>query len=56
MPWMTRKMIIWSSEPDSPHATEAPVNSTRAVRKVRRVPNRSPIHPDDGTATARLSR
>ena len=45
MPWMTRKMTSWVSEPDRPHSAEAPVNSTRASRKVRRVPNRSPIHP-----------
>ena len=56
MPWISRKMTSWVSEPDRPHSAEDPVNSTRAVRKVRRVPNRSPIHPDDGTATARLSR
>ena len=55
-PWMTRKMTSWVSEPDRPHSTDAPVNNTRAIRKVRRVPNRSPIQPDDGTTTARLSR
>ena len=55
-PWMTRKMTSWVSEPDRPHSAEAPVNSTRASRKVRRVPNRSPIQPDDGMTTARVSR
>ena len=38
------------------HRAEAAVNRTSAARKVRRVPYQSPIHPDDGTTTARASR
>ena len=56
MPWMTRKITSWGSEPDRPHSAEAPVNRARASRKVRRVPNRSPIQPDDGIIRARVSR
>ena len=55
MPWTTRKITSRGSEPDSPHSAEAPVNRASAVRKVRRVPNRSPIQPDDGIIMARVS-
>ena len=54
-PWMTRKMTSRGSEPDSPHSAEAPVNRARASRKMRRVPNRSPIHPDSGIIKASVS-
>ena len=44
------------SEVDSPQRAELTVNTTRANRNVRFVPNRSPIQPDAGIHTARLSR
>ena len=38
-----------------PQSAEASVKMPRAARKVRLVPRRSPIHPDAGISTARLS-
>ena len=38
----------------SPHSTDARVNSTMASSKVRLLPNRSAIQPEEGTNTARL--
>jgi hypothetical protein len=55
-PCRTRNRTSSVSEWDCPHSADATVNRVRATRKVRRVPNRSPIQPDDGTNTARLSR
>ena len=55
-PCSTRNRTSSVSEPDRPHSADAPVNSTRAIRKVRRVPNRSPIQPEHGTIMARVSR
>lgn len=48
--------MSWSSEAARPHRTEAAVNRPTATRNVRLVPTRSPIHPDAGMKTARLSR
>lgn len=56
MPWSRRKAMSWSSEAARPHRTEAAVNRPTATRNVRLVPTRSPIHPDAGMKTARLSR
>ena len=39
-----------------PHSAEATVNTTSANRKVRFVPTRSPIQPEAGITTARVSR
>ena len=55
-PWTTREITSCSTDCDSPHAIEAAVNNPSAKRKVRLVPMRSPIHPDAGIHTARLTR
>lgn len=56
MPCTTRAaMREWMSGA-SPAPADAAVNSARANRKVRFVPNRSPIQPDAGMNTATLSR
>ena len=51
-PCSTRKVTssprVWAC----PHSAEAPVNMARAKRNTRRVPMRSPIHPEAGIHTA----
>ena len=55
-PWRTRKAMSSPSEVDKPHRHELTVNTISANWNVRFVPNRSPIQPDAGIHTARLSR
>ncbi len=55
-PCSRRKATSCPSEPARPHRTDATVNSATATRNVRLVPTRSPIQPEAGMKTARLSR
>ena len=55
-PWRTRKrtssVMFWAR----PHRAEPSVKTTMAIRRTRLPPKRSPIHPDAGMNTARLTR
>ncbi len=55
-PWRTRNSTssvrLWAS----PQSADATVNVAMAKRNVRFVPKRSPIHPEAGIHTARLSK
>ena len=55
-PWRTRKNTSWERLSDSPHRTEAPVNTAMAKSSTRLDPKRSPSHPAAGMKMARLTR
>jgi hypothetical protein len=52
MPWTNRKKTSSLKLVDTPHSTEAAVNSARAKSRTLRLPKRSPIHPEAGMKTA----